>query len=78
MNGNKMDNNESNQYVKHAIISRRSVRKFTDKKVAKDIVVDILETASRAPSGTNIQPWNVHVLTGNSLKMFTEKASSFF
>ena len=78
MNGNKMDNFESNQYVKHAIMSRRSVRKFMDKKVEKDIVVDILETASRAPSGTNIQPWNVHVLTGNSLKMFTEKASSFF
>ena len=44
MNGNKMDNFESNQYVKHAIMSRRSVRKFMNKKVEKDIVVDILET----------------------------------
>jgi nitroreductase len=43
---------------------RRSVRGFLDKPVAKEIVVRLLRAASRAPSGTNMQPWRVYVLTG--------------
>ena len=44
----------------------------------KDIIEDILKVASRAPSGTNIQPWNVHVLMGEPLKQFTDKAVEIF
>jgi nitroreductase len=43
---------------------RRSVRGFLDTPVAKEIVVRLLRAASRAPSGTNMQPWRVYVLTG--------------
>jgi nitroreductase len=43
---------------------RRSVRGFLDKPVAKEVVVRLLHAASRAPSGTNMQPWRVYVLTG--------------
>ncbi len=50
--------------VDAAITSRRSVRAFLPTPVPRATVERILEVASRAPSGTNIQPWKVHVLTG--------------
>lgn len=50
--------------VDHTITSRHSVRAFLDTPVSTDILKDILTVASRAPSGTNTQPWKVYVLTG--------------
>jgi nitroreductase len=50
--------------VDAAITSRRSVRAFLPTPVPRNIIEDILQVASRAPSGTNTQPWQVHVLTG--------------
>ncbi|CAM4105818.1 nitroreductase [Acinetobacter pragensis] len=50
--------------VDQAIISRHSVRAFKSTPVATQTVKDILSVASRAPSGNNIQPWNVYVVTG--------------
>jgi nitroreductase len=52
--------------VDAAITSRRSVRAFLDTPVPQDVVRDILRVASRAPSGTNTQPWRVTVLTGGA------------
>lgn len=52
--------------VDEAITSRRSVRAFLPKPVPKELVERILQVASRAPSGTNTQPWNVRVLTGEA------------
>jgi nitroreductase len=43
---------------------RRSTRGFLDKPVPKQMLVDLLHAAARAPSGTNMQPWRVYVLTG--------------
>lgn len=53
--------------VDAAITSRRSVRAFLPTPVPRATVEAILQVASRAPSGTNTQPWRVHVLTGESL-----------
>lgn len=50
--------------VDAAITSRRAIRAFLPTPVAKETVVEILRVATRAPSGTNTQPWKVHVLTG--------------
>ncbi len=50
-----------------AIISRRSVRAFLDRKVPRATLDEILRIAAQAPSGSNIQPWRVHVLTGAPL-----------
>jgi len=50
--------------VDEAIAGRRSVRAFLPTPVKADTVRQILKIASRAPSGTNIQPWHVHVVTG--------------
>lgn len=57
-------NDASRQAVDAAITSRRSVRAFLPTPVPDATVREILEVASRAPSGTNTQPWKVHVLTG--------------
>lgn len=50
--------------VLEALESRRSIRGFLPTAVPRETVDRILAAASRAPSGTNIQPWQVHVVTG--------------
>jgi nitroreductase len=50
--------------VDAAITSRRSIRAFLPTPIPEAAIREILEVASRAPSGTNTQPWKVHVLTG--------------
>jgi nitroreductase len=52
--------------VDYAITSRRSIRAFLPTPVALEEIESILAVASRAPSGTNTQPWNVHVVTGEA------------
>jgi nitroreductase len=51
--------------VDAAIESRFSCRAFLrDRPVERTTIEDILRVASRAPSGTNHQPWRVYVLEG--------------
>lgn len=52
--------------VEDAITSRMSVRAFLPREVPRSLLQHLLEVASRAPSGTNTQPWKVYVLTGAS------------
>ena len=54
--------------VTSAINTRRSLRAFLQTVVSEDQIGDLLKCASRAPSGTNMQPWNTYVLTGNTLR----------
>ena len=49
-----------------AVTGRRSVRRFLPTVVSEQTVHAILKAASRAASGTNIQPWQVHVVTGGT------------
>lgn len=57
-------NTEQVRLVDEAITSRHSVRAFLDTPVDPQTIKDILTVASRAPSGTNVQPWKVYVVTG--------------
>jgi len=50
--------------VDQALTSRMSARAFTARPVPRDTLVELLARASRAPSGTNTQPWKVYVLQG--------------
>lgn len=52
--------------VEDAVAQRRSVRAFLDTPVPRETVERILALAARAPSGTNMQPWKVHVVTGTA------------
>ncbi|HEY4374496.1 MAG TPA: nitroreductase [Burkholderiales bacterium] len=54
------------EIVDRALLTRRSVRGFLPTPVAREQVEGILHAAARAPSGTNIQPWKVYVLTGGA------------
>ncbi|GJG92969.1 nitroreductase [Cupriavidus pauculus] len=56
--------------VDRAITTRRSVRAFLDTPVPRETIEDILAVASRAPSGTNTQPWKVYVLSGDAKARF--------
>ena len=50
--------------VYEAVTSRRAVRGFTDRPVEREVIERVLKAAARAPSGSNIQPWNIYVVTG--------------
>jgi len=53
--------------VTEAVLGRYSVRAFLDRPVERSVVEEILETARRAPSGGNLQPWHVDVVGGEAL-----------
>jgi len=64
--------------VDHAIESRRSIRAFSDQPVSRELVEHVLRVASRAPSGTNTQPWKVYVLTGAALESLSREILNVF
>lgn len=66
------------EIVERAILARRSVRAFLDTPVDMALVRHILEVAARAPSGTNTQPWQVHVMTGSALRAVCDDVSATF
>jgi nitroreductase len=53
--------------VYEAVTSRRAVRGFTDQLVSREVLERVLTAAGCAPSGSNIQPWNIYVVTGAPL-----------
>jgi hypothetical protein len=59
--------------VDQAITSRMSARAFTQQAVPRELITEILQVASRAPSGTNTQPWKVYVLQGATRDALVDK-----
>ncbi|MEO0329844.1 MAG: nitroreductase [Pseudomonadota bacterium] len=57
--------------VSEALESRISVRAFSPKKVPVETITSVLKRASRSPSGGNLQPWRMVVLSGEKLEAFT-------
>ena len=53
--------------VYEAVTSRRAVRGFTDRPVPREVLERVLSAAAWAPSGSNIQPWHIYVVTGGPL-----------
>jgi nitroreductase len=51
-------------FIDDVLHARRSARAFRPDPVPLALVRELLTLASRAPSGTNIQPWKVHVVAG--------------
>ncbi len=68
-----MTNSTSVSAVDHAITSRMSARAFTQREVSRELITEILQVASRAPSGTNTQPWKVYVLQGATRDALVDK-----
>lgn len=59
--------------VDRAIESRQSMREFLPTPVPRATLEHLLELASRAPSGTNTQPWKAYVLQGASRDSLVDK-----
>ncbi|MGC6178132.1 nitroreductase family protein [Lacrimispora sp. 38-1] len=49
-----------------AISNRRSIRKFKEAEIAKEMINEILNAGMLAPSSKNRQPWNFIVIGGES------------
>lgn len=54
--------------ISEAIRKRKSIRDFKPDPVFQDVLREILETACRAPSAMNTQPWKFVVVTGEALE----------
>ena len=61
------DINQTAADVFEAARTRRSVRAYKTDAVPRETLRAVVEVARHAPSGSNIQPWRVHVLTGATL-----------
>jgi nitroreductase len=59
--------------IDRALLTRHSIRAFLSTPVSRQTIEDILRVASSAPSGTNTQPWKVHVLMGESLRRLSQE-----
>ena len=59
--------------VDQVIRSRHSVRAFKNTAIDRQTIIDILNVASRAPSGNNIQPWKIYVATGQKRQQLIEQ-----
>ncbi len=64
--------------VDAAITTRFSARAFLPQAVPQALIEDILSVAARAPSGSNTQPWKVHVLEGESLNALRARLLAAF
>src|ERR1700747_1873644 len=53
--------------VYEAVTSRRAARGFTREPVSREVLERVLSAAAWSPSGSNLQPWNIYVLTGAPL-----------
>ncbi|MDD5170361.1 MAG: nitroreductase [Syntrophales bacterium] len=55
-----------------AIRARKSIRDFKPDPVSKDVLREILDVATKAPSAMNTQPWEFAVIAGDALKKIKE------
>lgn len=49
------------------IRGRRSIRGYLDKPVPKELIREIIDLATRAPSSMNTQPWHFYAISGDVL-----------
>lgn len=54
---------------------RRTVRDFSDKKVPKEVIDNIVMTASTAPSGAHKQPWTFCIVSDPGMKQKIREAA---
>ena len=58
--------------VSVAVAARNSIRRFSDQAVDDNLVKELLEKSARAPSGGNLQPWRIFVITSGTMLSFLE------
>ena len=68
---NIIDPQSLDDLIRKIVSQRSSKRNFLPDPVKIDVLKDIIQDASRAPSGTNTQPWKVTCVTGETKKKLT-------
>lgn len=58
--------------MNNSIYNRRSIRKYLDRNVSKEMIEQIIDAGRMAPSAKNRQPWKYIVLGGKSKAEFLE------
>ena len=54
---------------------RRSLREFSDKPVYKEVIENVIKTASTAPSGAHKQPWTFCAISNPQIKSKIREAA---
>ena len=65
----------SSEAFYHFMDKRRSVRHFSDKEVAREVIENIIRTAGTAPSGAHKQPWKFCAVSNSALKTRIREAA---
>jgi len=68
-------NTDKSPSVTDALNTRITCRDFLDTPVPEDVLMRVLNMAMRSPSGGNLQPWKLHVMTGETLAEFKKRAA---
>ena len=63
--------------TKTAILTRRSIRKFTEEKVSDELIEQILEAGCSAPSACNRKPYEIYVITNEEKLEQLNKSGRF-
>ena len=63
-----MNTREGKNPVLQAIRRRRSVRKYSEKRVSRNLLEIVIEAGNLAPSVDNLQPWRFVVVEGEGVK----------
>ena len=58
--------------MNNSIYNRRSIRKYLDKQVSKEMIEQMIDAGRMAPSAKNRQPWKYIVLGGENKLEFLE------
>jgi nitroreductase len=56
--------------VSDAVLSRSSIRAFTNTPIENELIKELLVKSSRSASGGNLQPWKIFVINNDSMKKF--------
>jgi len=64
--------------ITNLLKERKSVRAFLNKEVDDKKIEIILEGLKHTASGSNMQPWLIHVVSGNTKKMIDKKTLKAF
>jgi len=73
-----LDEHEINERSKNFMIdinTRRTVREFSENEVSREIIENLIQSASSAPSGANKQPWTFCIVSDPGLKKQIREAA---
>lgn len=62
--------------ILEAIQTRHSVRDFASRPLPKELVMKIMEVATRSPSGRNGQPWEIFIASGKAMETIRKRYQS--